>query len=70
MQNFTLISKSLRKIATNLLIKKLQAKKGAKFEFFLFFTTKLQMFLTNSFLLVHFFVIIFTHLKSAYTHIQ
>jgi hypothetical protein len=49
MQNFTLISKSFRKIAKKFANKKVTGKKGAKFEFFLFFTSKLQMFLTNSF---------------------
>ena len=39
--------------------------KGAKLEFFLFYTTKFQKFLANNFFLVHCLVIISIDLKSA-----
>jgi hypothetical protein len=55
-QNFTLISKLLRKFqkfCSNK--KKLQAKKGAKLGIFLFNTTNLQKKFANNFSWVHFF---------------
>ncbi len=58
MQNFTLISKLLRKMQ-KLANKKLQAKKGAKLGIFLFNTTNLQKNFANNFSWVHFFQFFF-----------
>jgi hypothetical protein len=65
MQNFTLISKLLRK-KQKISTKKVKGqKKGAKLGIFLFYTTNLQKFLANNFFLVYIFSIISTDFKSA-----
>jgi hypothetical protein len=55
MQNFTLISKLLRKMLKICYRKSYRQKKGAKLGIFLFYTTNLQKFLANNFFWVHFF---------------
>ncbi len=59
-QNFTLISKLLRKMR-----KSYRQKKYAKLEFVLFYTTNLQQFWAGNFFWVQFFPIISTDFKSA-----
>jgi hypothetical protein len=55
MQNFTLISKLLRKMLKICEQKVTGKKKGAKLGIFLFYTTNLQKFLANNFFWVPFF---------------
>ncbi len=57
--------KTVENNAKNLLIKKLQQKKGVKLEYALFCSTNLQKFFENNFFCVHFFPIMSTDLKSA-----
>ncbi len=59
-QNFALISKLLRKMQ-----KSYKQKKGAKFDYALFFTTNFQKYFANNFFCVHFFPIMSMDLKSA-----
>ncbi len=61
-QNFTLISKLLRKM-WNLLTKS-KSQNSVKFEFLLFYISNLQKYLANNFFCVYFFPIISTDLKS------
>jgi hypothetical protein len=65
-QNFTLISKLLRKMPKKLLTKKLWAKKVRKVGVcHLQYKTNLQTFLANNFFCVHIFPIISKDSKSA-----
>jgi len=64
-QNFTLISKLLRKMGKISLQKSYSQNKCEKSEVLLFYTTKSQKCLANNFFWVDFFSIISTDLKSA-----